>query len=52
MANSTRKHGYVWAGYPNGKGGPDICQFENGETEHDPAKWANPRHNGPGVRDD
>ena len=37
------KHGYVWAGYPTGKGGSDIWQFENGETERDPAKWVNPK---------
>ena len=37
------KHGYVWAGYPTGMGGSDIWQFENGETEHDPAKWVNPK---------
>jgi hypothetical protein len=37
------KHGYVWAGYPGGKGGSDIWQFENAETEHDPAKWVNPK---------
>lgn len=30
---------YVWAAYPNGKGGGDIWQFENGETERAPAKW-------------
>lgn len=36
------KHGYVWAGYPNGKGGSDIWQFENGDTERDPAKWIKP----------
>ena len=35
-------HGYVWAGYPDGKGGSDIWQFQNGETERDPAKWVNP----------
>ncbi len=37
------KHGYVWAMWPTGMGGSDIWKFENSETEHDPAKWVNPK---------
>lgn len=36
-------HGYVWAGWPNGKGGSDIWQFSNAATEPDVGKWTKPK---------